>query len=108
MRKLTSLTTRIPTYPTLPIPTPNTKSKNNNHRKLTLTITQIIVYEIWQSRNNMKYDSITLPPKTTILKAHFQKYKIENTLTTFEELFCINKAIEQLQDGQLPMLIPPP
>ena len=56
----------------------------------------------------MKYDSITLTPKTTILKAHFQKYKIENTLTTFEELFCISKAIEQLQDGQLPMLIPPP
>ena len=40
----------------------------------------------------MKFDSITLTAKTTILKAHFKKYKIENTLTTFEELFCINKA----------------
>ena len=54
---------------------------------------------MWQSRNNFKYDSITLTPKTTILK-------IGNTLTTFEELFCINKAIAQLQGGQLP--IPPP
>ena len=71
-------------------------------------MTQIILYEIWQSRNNIKYDSITLTPKTTILKAHFKKYEIENTLTTFEELFCINKAIAQLQGGQLPMLIPPP
>ena len=64
-----------------------------------LTITQIILHEIWQSRNNIKYNSITPSPKTTILKAHFKKYEIENTL---------NKAIAQLQGGQLPMLIPPP
>ena len=56
----------------------------------------------------MKYDSVTLTSKSAILKAHFKKYEIENTLTTFEELFCINKAITQLQGGQLPMLIPPP
>lgn len=39
--------------------TQNIKNTNNTTRKLTLTITQIKLYEVWQSRNNIKYEEIT-------------------------------------------------
>lgn len=42
----------------------NVKNSNKNTKKLTLTITQIILYEIWQSRNNINYGNITLNTKT--------------------------------------------
>ena len=44
----------------------NIRHKSNNTRKLILTIIQIILYETWQSRNNNKYDNITLTTKTII------------------------------------------
>ena len=61
--------------------------------------------------------NITLTAKTItnknkqieiILNSHFKKHKIENTLTLFEDLFCINKAIAQIQNGQLQILLQPP
>ena len=36
-------------------------SPNKYTRKLTVTIIQIILFEIWQSRNNNKYDEKILP-----------------------------------------------
>ena len=73
----------------------NAKGTNKYIRKLTLTIKQFILYEIWQSRNNIKYDKITLDTKTImnkinrhieiILTAQFKKHRIENTLTEFNE-----------------------
>ena len=46
----------------------NVINANKETKKLTLTITQIILYEIWETRNNLKYDNITLPAKTIIHK----------------------------------------
>ena len=104
--------------PTQHLLTLNVKNVNKETKKLTLTIIQIILYEIWQTRNNLKYDNITLTTKTItnkinkqieiILNSHFKKHKIENTLTLFEDLFCINKAIAQIQNGQLQILLQPP
>lgn len=37
---------------------------NKPTAKLTLTIIQIITYEIWESRNNNKYDKTLLPQQT--------------------------------------------
>ena len=94
----------------------NVKNVNKETKKLTLKIIQTMVYEIWETRNNLKYDNITLTTKTiiskinkhieTVLNSHFKKHKIGNTLILFEESLCINKAIAQLLDGQLK--IPPP
>ena len=91
---LTKLTGKTHT-PQQHLPTLNVKGTSKYIKKLTLTITQIIFYEIWQSRNNIKYDKITLNTKTItnkinkhieiILNAQFKKHKIENTLTEFNE-----------------------
>ena len=55
---------------------------NRYFTKLTITITQIILYEIWPSRNNNKYDKKLLPQQTiikiinaelkTIILAHYK------------------------------------
>ena len=45
--------------------TNNLKSKN---KKLLLTLTGIITYEIWSSRNNLKYDKTHLPKEIIIRK----------------------------------------
>ena len=34
---------------------------NSKNKKLILTLTQLIMHEIWTSRNNIKYDKILLP-----------------------------------------------
>ena len=96
----------------------NVENVNKETKKLTLTIIQTMLYEIWETRINLEYENITLTAKTiiskinkhieTVLNSHFKKHKIENTVTLFEESFCINKAIAQLLDGQLKILIPPP
>ena len=106
------------TYAPQHLLTLNVNKVNKETKKLTLTIIQIILYEIWETRNNLKYENITLTAKTIIskinkhieiiLNSHFQKHKIKNTVTLFEESFCINKAIAQLLDEQLKLLIPPP
>ena len=51
---------------------------NSKNKKLILTITQIIMYEIWTSRNNMKYDKTQLPQETIITKILTQ---LRNILT---------------------------
>ena len=42
--------------------------KNKPARKLTLTIIQIILFEIWKSRNNNKYNKNLIPQHTIINK----------------------------------------
>ena len=96
----------------------NVKNENKETKKLTLTITQIMLYEIWETRNNLKHDTITLPAKTIInkinkqieiiLNSRFKKHKTENMFTIFEDSFCINKAIAQLRNGELQILLPSP
>ena len=54
--------------PTQHLLTLNVENVNKETKKLTLTIIQIILYEIWETRNNLKYDDITLTAKTIINK----------------------------------------
>ena len=78
---------------------PNT---NKYITKLTIAITQII-WQIWQSTNNNKYDKKLLIPQQTIVNkinaqlktiipAHYKKHKLNDTLDTFQDQFCINET----------------
>ena len=91
-----------------------TLSSNNTNskcKKLILMLTQIIIYEIWQSRNNLKYDKTQLAQLTiihkiiaqltTILTTHHKIHKLNDTLNQFQELFSINTAIAKLDNNQL-------
>ena len=67
--------------------------KNNKCRKLITTLTQLIIYEIWQSRNNLKYDKIQLSQDTiinkinqqiqSIIKTHYKYHQTNDTLPIF-------------------------
>ena len=69
------------------------------------------MYEIWTSRNNIKYDKIQLSQETIITKiltqirniltAHYKLHKLNETLPTFQKLFCINNAIAKIHNGKL-------
>ena len=97
---LTKLTGKNDT-PQQHILTLNTLNTNKNTTKL--TIIQIITYAIWQSRNNYKYQNKLLPQRTiinkineqlnNILLLHYKKHKVQDTLQTFNQQFCINEAI---------------
>ena len=91
-------------------------NKHNKYTiKLILTIVQIILYEIWTSRNNHKYNK-TLIPQVTIIKkinaqlqnmisTHCKYHKLNETLNAFQELFCIRQAIAKIDNNLLNMLI---
>ena len=87
-------------------------NKLNNHTtKLTLTVIQIIIYEIWESRNNNKYDKTLIPQHTiinkinaqlrTIIQTHYKYHKLNKTINIFQEQFCINEAIAKIQNNTL-------
>ena len=69
------------------------------------------MYEIWLSRNNLKYDKTQLTQQTiitkiitqlqNILNAHYKLHKLNDTLTQFQQLFCINNAIAKIHNGKL-------
>ena len=73
----------------------NVINTNKHIRKLTLTIIQIILFEIWQSRNKNKYEENLLPQYTLISKINaplqafvqvrYKKNKQHNTLYEFRE-----------------------
>ena len=58
-----------------------------------LTLTQLIIYEIWESRNNYKYEKIYLTQKRitnkinsqlrNILNVHFKVHKLNDTIQQF-------------------------
>ena len=89
----------------------NTLTTNKNTTKLIITIIQIIIYEIWQSRNNYKFENKLLPQQTiinkinaqlnSILLLHYKKHKVQDTLQIFHQQFCINDAIAKLQNKTL-------
>ena len=89
----------------------SSNNTNTKCKKLKLALTQIIIYEIWQSRNNLKYNKAQLTQQTTInkiisqlttiLNAHYKLHKINDSLNQFQELFCINNAIAKLDNIQL-------
>ena len=91
----------------------STNKQNKHTTKLILTIVQIIIYEIWTSRNNHKYDK-TLTPQDTIINkinaqirniihTHYKYHKLNETLNIFQELFCIKEAIAKLENNLLVM-----
>ena len=96
--------------PDQPILTLSSNNTNSKCKKLTLTLTQIIIYEIWQSRNNLKYDKTQLTQQTiinkiiaqltTILNAHYKFHRLNDMLNQFQELFCINNAIVRQQPAK--------
>ena len=67
---------------------------NSKNKKLILTLTQLIMYEIWTSIINSKYDKIQLSQETIITKiltqlrnmltAHYKSPKLNKTLPTFQ------------------------
>ena len=89
---------------------------NSKNKKLILTLTQIIMYEIWTSRNNIKYDKIQLSQETIITKvltqlpniltAHYKLHKRNETLPIFQQLFCINNALAKIHNGKLQIILP--
>ena len=74
------------------------------------------MYEICTSRNNLKYDKTQLPQETIIAKiliqlqniltAHYKLHKLNETLTLFQQLFCINNAIAKIDNAKLQILLP--
>ena len=89
-------------------------NKQNNHTtKLILNIVQIIIYEIWTSKNNQKYDKTLMPQGTIINKinaqirniihTHYKYHKLNETLNIFQELFCIKQALAKLENNLLLM-----
>ena len=84
---------------------------NKNTTKLTLTIIQIIIYEIWTTKNNNKYDKTLIPQSNIITKiniqirniiqTHHKHHKLNDTINIFQELFCINDALAKVENDQL-------
>ena len=73
-----------------------------------------MIYEIWISRNNLKYDKIQLTQDTitkiktqlqNILNTYHKVNKLNGTITKFKQLFCINNAIATIQNNKLQTLI---
>ena len=72
-----------------------------------MTIIQIILSEICQSKNNNKYDKKLLAQHTiinkinaqskTIILAHYEKHKLNDTLEIFKDQFCINEALTKIE-----------
>ena len=72
------------------------------------------MYEKWISRNNVKYDKIQMTQETIIVKiithlnnlitAHYKLHKLNDTLTLFQQAFCINNVIATIQNGRFQIL----
>ena len=54
------------------------------------------------TRNNKNKNSNTA---RSILTAHYKLHKLNDTLTLFEQLFCINNAIAKICNGKLQILL---
>ena len=85
-------------------------------RKLALTLTNIIIHELWTSRNRFEKEN-TLPNvhrsvqtintrMTNILETHYKHYSNKNDINTFQQLFTINNAICTIENGRLTTKLP--
>ena len=111
---LTKLTTKQ-YQPQQHLLTISVKNQHTHITKLMLTITQIIIYEIWITRNNNKYDRIIIPQdkiKTkinaqirNIIQTHYKHHKLNSTLNIFHELFCIKQALAKIENNILTILL---
>ena len=71
----------------------------------------LLLYEIWQSRNDNKYDKKLLPQQTvinkinaqlkTVILAHYKEHKLNDTLDIFQYQFCINEALAKIENNLL-------
>ena len=87
-----------------------------NTRKLTLTLTNLIVNELWTSRNKFEKDrvlpNIERSVKTInsrmkyILDVQYRHYKNINDIQTFKSLFTINDIICTIENGTLKTKLP--
>ena len=69
-------------------------NQNKHITKLMLTIIQIILYEIWITRNNHKYDRILISQDTiktkisaqirNIIQTHYKHHKLNDTLIIYK------------------------
>ena len=85
-------------------------------KKLTLTLTNIILFELWTSRNKFEKDCVlpniersvkTINSRmTTIISAQYQHYTQMDDLETFISQFAINNALCKIQNGKLYFLLP--
>ena len=111
----TQKTNRTTLYPEQYLFTLNVPNTNKYTTKLTITIIQIILFEIWQSRNNNKYDKKLLSQQTiinkinaqlkTIILVHYKKHKLQDTLDIFRDQFCINEALAKIENNSLTILV---
>ena len=111
---LTKLT-NIQNKPEQHIRTLSTANQNKLTIKLLLTIIQIIPYEIWTTINNYKYDSTQISQDIIqtkintqiryIIHTHYKYHKINGTLNTFKELFCINNALATIENNTLHIML---
>ena len=87
-----------------------------NTRKLTLTLTNIIIHELWTSRNKFEKDN-TLPNiersvktintrMSNILKIQHKHFTTQNDLSTFKTLFTIQNAICTIENETLLLNLP--
>ena len=88
----------------------------HNTRKLTLTLTNIIIHELWTSRNKFEKDSIlpnierivkTINSKLKyIIEVQYKHYKNNNDIQTFTNLFTINDTICAIENDNLKLNLP--
>jgi hypothetical protein len=93
------------------------KHPKDNTAKLIRTLTEIITYEIWTSRckaykehiePNLDRSLKTIKTNMTkILRAHFRHHKLNDTIDTFKNKFCINRAICTVYQDKLNIYLPP-
>ena len=89
----------------------STTNQNKPTTKLLLTIIQIILYEIWTTRNNYKYDKTQIPQDTirnkintrirNIIQIHYKYHKTNGSITILKELFSINNALAKIEKNKL-------
>ena len=85
-------------------------------RKLLLTLTTYILYELWLSRNQMKFEHIrpcfvrSISHVSSNLKfcirTHFNHHLAHHTLANFEQQFCIARAVCFIYGGNLFFTLP--
>ena len=88
-----------------------TANTNSKTKKLTIALTQIIMYEIWITRNNLKYVNVHITQNTIITKiithlhnittTHYKIHKTNGILFKFQQNFCINDAIATIRNNRL-------
>ena len=87
-------------------------------KKLLLTITEIILQELWQTRNQCYKEGIQPSKETSknrinknitrMIRTHYKYHKYNNTINIFKDKFLINQALGDLDyHNELNLNLPP-